>query len=167
MKYPKYPRISGAAAKEAVLSQTGAWSMTQILSDFGQTNQRQRHFNEQPIRELHGEVDSIQTSLKPSSNNGMLSLSFSSWKQGGDRRGMALLRPAAPNFIQQASGHRFKDDVNGFSSISAGIFLMPQTKMREIAQLSEFSVMFGIHRGLQLSFRRMCDQEEYMMSNCY
>ncbi len=32
--------------------------------DFGQTNEQQRHFNEQPTRELHGEVDSIQTNLK-------------------------------------------------------------------------------------------------------
>jgi hypothetical protein len=49
----------------------------------GQTNEQQRHFNEWPISELHGKVDSIQiqTSLKlllPSSNNGMSSLSFSS-----------------------------------------------------------------------------------------
>jgi hypothetical protein len=32
--------------------------------DMGQTNEQQRHFNEWPISELHGEVDSIQTSLK-------------------------------------------------------------------------------------------------------
>jgi hypothetical protein len=32
--------------------------------DFGQTNEQQRHLNEQPISELHWEVDSIQTSLK-------------------------------------------------------------------------------------------------------
>jgi hypothetical protein len=32
--------------------------------DLGQTNETQRHFNEWPISELHGEVDSIQTSLK-------------------------------------------------------------------------------------------------------
>jgi hypothetical protein len=30
----------------------------------GQTNEHQRHFNEWPISELHGEVDSIQNSLK-------------------------------------------------------------------------------------------------------
>jgi hypothetical protein len=30
----------------------------------GQTNEQQRHFNEGPISELHGEIDSIQTSLK-------------------------------------------------------------------------------------------------------
>jgi hypothetical protein len=29
------------------------------LRDFGQTNEHQRHFNEWPISELHGEVDSI------------------------------------------------------------------------------------------------------------
>jgi hypothetical protein len=32
--------------------------------DFRSTDEQQRHFNEQPISELHGEVDSIQTSLK-------------------------------------------------------------------------------------------------------
>ncbi len=32
--------------------------------DLGQTNEQQRHFNRYPISELHGEVDSIQTSLK-------------------------------------------------------------------------------------------------------
>jgi hypothetical protein len=30
----------------------------------GQTNEQQRHFNEWLIGEMHGEVDSIQTSLK-------------------------------------------------------------------------------------------------------
>ncbi len=30
----------------------------------GQTNKQQHHFNEWPISELHGEVDSIQTLLK-------------------------------------------------------------------------------------------------------
>jgi hypothetical protein len=30
----------------------------------GQTNEQQRHFNEWPISEWHGEVDSIQASLK-------------------------------------------------------------------------------------------------------
>ncbi len=30
----------------------------------GQTNEQQLHFNKWPISELHGEVDSIQTSLK-------------------------------------------------------------------------------------------------------
>jgi len=49
----------------------------------GQTNEQQRHFNEWPISELYGKVDSIQiqTRLKlllPSSNNGMSSRSFSS-----------------------------------------------------------------------------------------
>jgi len=32
--------------------------------DFGQTNEQQRHFNEWPISELHGKVDSIRTILK-------------------------------------------------------------------------------------------------------
>jgi hypothetical protein len=32
--------------------------------DFGQTNEQQPHFNEEPISELHAEVDSIQTILK-------------------------------------------------------------------------------------------------------
>jgi hypothetical protein len=48
--------------------------------DFRSTDEQQRHFNEQPISELHGEVDSIQTRLKPSSNNGMPSLPLSSGK---------------------------------------------------------------------------------------
>jgi hypothetical protein len=30
----------------------------------GQTNEQQRHFNEWPISEWHGEEDSIQASLK-------------------------------------------------------------------------------------------------------
>jgi hypothetical protein len=30
----------------------------------GQTNEQLRHFNDWPISELHGEVDSIQTSLQ-------------------------------------------------------------------------------------------------------
>ncbi len=30
----------------------------------GQTNEQQRHFNEWPISELHGELDAFQTSLK-------------------------------------------------------------------------------------------------------
>ncbi len=38
--------------------------MVFVKRDMGQTNERQRHFNEWPISELHGEVDSIQTSLK-------------------------------------------------------------------------------------------------------
>jgi hypothetical protein len=44
-----------------------------------QTNEQQRRFNEWPIRELLGEVDSIQTNLKllfASSNNGMSSASM-------------------------------------------------------------------------------------------
>jgi hypothetical protein len=48
--------------------------------DLGQTNEQQRHFNEEPISELHGKVDSIQTSLKlpfPSSNYGISTLSVS------------------------------------------------------------------------------------------
>jgi hypothetical protein len=32
--------------------------------DMGQTTKQQRHFNKWPISELHGEVDSFQTSLK-------------------------------------------------------------------------------------------------------
>ncbi len=35
-----------------------------VKRDMGQTNEQQRHFNEWPIRELHGEVDSIQISLQ-------------------------------------------------------------------------------------------------------
>jgi hypothetical protein len=49
--------------------------------DFGQTNDQQRNFNEQPIRDLLGEVDSFKPVLNyflPSSNNGMPSLPFSS-----------------------------------------------------------------------------------------
>jgi len=38
---------------------TGFW-----LRDFGQANEQQRHFNDSPISELHGEADSIPTSLK-------------------------------------------------------------------------------------------------------
>ncbi len=33
--------------------------------DFGQTNEQQRHLNEQPVNELHGKVDSNQTSFYP------------------------------------------------------------------------------------------------------
>jgi hypothetical protein len=43
--------------------------------------QQRRRFNEWPISELHGEVESIKASLKllfPYSNNGMSHLSFSS-----------------------------------------------------------------------------------------
>ncbi len=35
-----------------------------VKRDTGQTNEQQRPFNEWPISELPGEVDSIQTSLK-------------------------------------------------------------------------------------------------------
>ncbi len=34
------------------------------ISGLGQTNEQQRHFNEWPISEFHGQVDSMQTSLK-------------------------------------------------------------------------------------------------------
>jgi hypothetical protein len=47
----------------------------------GQTNKQQRHFNEWPVSELRGEVDSIQTYeiiFFLFSNNGMSSLLFSS-----------------------------------------------------------------------------------------
>jgi hypothetical protein len=49
--------------------------------DLGQTNEQQHHFNEWPISELLGEVDSIQTTLKPLLTtlcNGMPSLSGNS-----------------------------------------------------------------------------------------
>jgi hypothetical protein len=43
----------------------------------GQTNEQQRHFNEWPVSELHGEVDNqFKTTVLPPSNNGMSSVSF-------------------------------------------------------------------------------------------
>ncbi len=45
---------------------------------YGSDQWAQRHFNEWPISELNGEVDSIKTGCLFPSNNGMSSLSFSS-----------------------------------------------------------------------------------------
>jgi hypothetical protein len=39
--------------------------MVFVKRDIGQTNEQRRHYNEWPINEVHGEVDFIQTSLKP------------------------------------------------------------------------------------------------------
>jgi hypothetical protein len=51
--------------------------------DMGQTNEQQRHFNEWPISELHGEVDSFQNSLNYSTK--MLFL-FSAQRTGDGGR---------------------------------------------------------------------------------
>jgi hypothetical protein len=39
------------------------WFLSKEL--MGQTDEQQRHFKQWPISELYGELDSIQTSLKP------------------------------------------------------------------------------------------------------
>jgi hypothetical protein len=56
--------FAGAGSLKDDLSLPGGSKLVFVKSDLGQIYEQQRHFNEWPIRVLHGEVDSILASLK-------------------------------------------------------------------------------------------------------
>ncbi len=54
---------SSSDGMSSLSSNSSGWSKPDCLSDFGQINKQQLHFNEKPISELHGEVDSSKPVL--------------------------------------------------------------------------------------------------------
>ncbi len=66
MNVDPQPCSAGPVVREAILYYRRLVETGFCQRGLGQsqTNEQHRHFNEQPMSELHGEVDSIQTSSK-------------------------------------------------------------------------------------------------------